>query len=69
MGARGGVTRGSWCHSRGRGAPDKALQNASKRVVVATQATEATLQIAVTSRQQLAGMHQTSLAGANSLSQ
>jgi methyl-accepting chemotaxis protein len=37
---------------------DKALDNASKRVAVATQAAEATSQIATTSRQQLAGMEQ-----------
>jgi methyl-accepting chemotaxis protein len=46
----------------GRNEADKALNNASKRVVVATQAAEATSQIAATSRQQLAGMEQISLA-------
>jgi len=44
---------------------DKALGNAGKRVVVATKAAEATLQIAATSRQQLAGMEQISQAVAS----
>jgi methyl-accepting chemotaxis protein len=46
----------------GRAEADKALNNASKRVVVATKAAESTLQIAATSRQQLAGMEQISQA-------
>ncbi|MBN1319664.1 MAG: hypothetical protein JXA87_02380 [Thermoleophilia bacterium] len=46
----------------GRSEADKALDNAGKRVVVATQAAEATLHIAASSRQQLAGVEQISQA-------
>jgi len=46
----------------GRNEADKALDNASKRVAVATQAAEATLHIAASSRQQLAGVEQISQA-------
>ena len=46
----------------GRNEADQAVGNAGARVVVATKAAEATLQIAATCRQQLAGMEQISQA-------
>jgi methyl-accepting chemotaxis protein len=46
----------------GKAEADKALSNATKRVVVATQAADATSGIAASSRQQLAGMDQIRLA-------